>query len=42
MRTYKVVISSKETENPNGVIQYSEYKKEITEETYNKIYKLIV
>ena len=42
MRTYKIKLIAKDYDNPNGVNHYSEHEKEISEELFNSIYKMIL
>ena len=42
MRNYKITLSCTDTENPNGIDHYTEHQKEISEEIFNTIYKMII
>ena len=42
MRKYKVILICDDTDNPNGVDHHTEHTKDISEEGFNTIYKLII
>lgn len=41
MRKYTVILRSNDYNNPNGINHYSKYEKEINEDIFNAIYKLL-
>ena len=42
MRIYKVILTCNDTENSNNIDHYTEHSKEVSEEIFNAIYKLLV
>ena len=42
MRVYKIKLVCEDYDNPNGVNHHSEHEKEISEEIFNTIYKMIL
>jgi len=41
MRKYKVLLICKDYDNPNGINHYMKYEKEVNEDLFNAIYKLL-
>jgi len=41
MREYKITLECNDYNNPNEINHYSKHEKEISEELFNSIYKLI-
>lgn len=41
MREYKIILTCEDTNNPNEISHYTQHVKEISEELYNIIYKLL-
>ena len=42
MRNYRIKLMVDDFDNPNGVNHYSEHEKEVSEEIFNSIYKMIL
>lgn len=41
MRKYTVILRSNDYNNSNGIRNYTEYEKEVNEDIFNAIYKLL-
>jgi hypothetical protein len=42
MRNYKIILECNDFDNPNEVNHFTRHEKEINEEIFNTIYKLII